>query len=591
MKRLLSAILVMAMTIALVPAVFATTGETAAEAVVIEFSSETFFNSDGTSFSNADTVDAGKWTTDTEQFEIVADKTYTSASVRPWNSNKAVSGKKLLWIFTAAHKEGATNNRSLFTIKTKLLKAGYYTVSIKALKASNGAGTYDVLVNDTNIGSFDAAEGATSVFKLATSSDFLEKSIDNVTITPDASGYTEIQFKNTHSSNGYLSLYQIIFTPVAGEGGDEPDVPAVQDEDLTAAFTMDETIKKLENYNPSVVPLTYIDGEENNSNTAVTASKEEVKGVYNMTTSSTDGSYTFLYWVKGLDGGAKKIISRERNFTYSASGTGANYLIAVYEKDGATEGKAEFYNANGQRIQAVEASEEVTTVTIPEIPSIAGFNAATQWGCTDGKMYNPGDVVPISGTMQFVPVYGDQTRGTVSGGQTNSATEPTNGATWTSSQLSYKYAKEGTFTPIVPEGKKFKAWQKDGQIVSLGDDENNTYSFMVWTDCELEALFADKDEEIIYNGPTCKIFVDEFSGNKIMAEFIGFGNDTVVEKGIILTNSTGATEIAMTTTSTQFTVENNIGAISAAGYAIVKNSDGTFTKYIDGTINLTGMQQ
>lgn len=582
MKRLLSAILVMAMTIALVPAVFAAEGDTAAEPIVIEFSSGTFkfYNANGTEFTETNTSYAS-YTYDNEMFEIVDDGTFDNVTFRPWNKDTAVSGKTLLWINTYGYVTG--KDKGLFTIKTNKLEKGTYDITVKVLMSNTNASVtdgqaYDVLVDEVNIGSFDTYSETSK--KFSSSSEIVDKEVGQAIVTPDDDGYTKIQFKSKceEASACYLGVYQIICTPVAGEEGEEPETPA-EDEALTAAFEMDD-IKTVENYSTSVSALTYIDGEEK-SNSVITASATKSGAKYKMTTSSTDESYTFLYWVKGLDGGAKKIISREQSFTYSASGTGANYLIAVYEKDGATEGKAEFYNANGQLIDKAEA---VTTVTLPEIPGIAGFTAATQWGCTDGKIYNPGDEVTISGTMQFMPIYGSETRASVSGGQLSTATEAVEGATWKSSQLSYKYAKKGTFTPIVPEGKKFKAWEKDGKIVSVDD----TYSFMVWTDCELKALFADADEEIIYNGPTRKIFVDEFSGNKIMAEFIGFGNDTVVEKGIILTNGSGATEIAMTTTSTQFTVENNIGATSAAGYAIVENSDGTFTKYIDGTIALTG---
>ena len=218
MKKLLSVILAVAMIISLIPAtVFATTGAP----VVIEFSDETFLNSDGTKFSGTGNVSAGSYITDTAKFEIVTEKTYTSATVRPWNNGRAVTGKKLLWITTGVYEAGKTDNRSLFTVRTKQLPEGDYSVKIVALKANNGTGNYDVLINGTNIGSFNAQDDSGVQFKNST--EFLEKSLSDVTVTPDTSGYTEIQFKNIAESGAYLSVYQIVFTPKAGE--EEPDEP------------------------------------------------------------------------------------------------------------------------------------------------------------------------------------------------------------------------------------------------------------------------------------------------------------------------------------------------------------------------------
>ncbi|MBQ7118816.1 MAG: hypothetical protein IJO09_01245 [Oscillospiraceae bacterium] len=135
------------------------------------------------------------------------------------------------------------------------------------------------------------------------------------------------------------------------------------------------------------------------------------------------------------------------------------------------------------------------------------------------------------------------------------------------------YGELVTFTAEDVEGKVFKGWKKDGEIVSV----SKTYSFYAYKDCTVEPIYAD--EEANFTGKFIKIIIDTFTSGdatSIMAEFIGL--DHAVEKGIIVN---GTRKIPMKTDSTQFTVEADVDG-TYEGYAIVK--DGTsFTQVTDGS--------
>lgn len=331
-----------------------------------------------------------------------------------------------------------------------------------------------------------------------------------------------------------------------------------EDEALTNAFNP-TPVDVPTQYAPSVSALKYVDGAESNVEAiAVSAKDEDGDGTYNVSTSTTDKSYKFLYWVKGKST-SKIIVSRAESFTYTPGNGDVNYLIAVYEKDGETKDKAEFYNANGQLIAAVEG----TTVETPDLPSMAGYGEASKWVNANGEKFGGKVNVNISGTVMFIAEYAEPT--------TTFTVETTKCET---DKTSYKYGDivKCTATGTSEDGT-FKCWKRDGVIVSTKPE----YTFSAWKNHAVEAVYTK--DEFTFNGVAQQIILEIF-GDNVMAEFIGFTN--VVEKGIILDTQ----EIAMTTDKTQFTVENNVGATTAKGYVIVKDG-AEFKKYTDGDITLT----
>ncbi len=331
-----------------------------------------------------------------------------------------------------------------------------------------------------------------------------------------------------------------------------------EDEELTSAFNP-TPVDVPTQYAPAVSALKYVDGEESNVDAiAVSAKDEDGDGTYNVSTSTTDNSYKFLYWVKGKST-SKIIVSRTESFTYTPGNGDVNYLIAVYEKDGETKDKAEFYNANGQLIAAVEG----TTVETPDLPSMAGYGEASKWVNANGEKFGGKVNVNISGTVMFIAEYAEPTT-TFTIDTTKCETDKT----------LYKYGDlvKCTATGTTEDGT-FKCWKRDGVVVSTKPE----YTFSAWKNHAVEAVYIK--DEFTFNGVAQQIILEIF-GDNVMAEFIGFTN--VVEKGIILDTQ----EIAMTTDKTQFTVENNVGATTAKGYVIVKDGTG-FKKYTDGDITLT----
>ncbi len=326
-----------------------------------------------------------------------------------------------------------------------------------------------------------------------------------------------------------------------------------EDEALKAAFTPDDTnTLQAAVYTDNVAALPYVNGAEVTEGVTATAT-QLADGTYQMSTSTTDNGNKFLYWVKGLDGGAKRVVSREESFVYTPTGNVVNYLIAVYEKDGATAPKAEFYNANGLLYGKVETA----TGTTPELPTMAGYGTAKRWVAKDGTTYAGEAPITVSETMMLIAEYDDPTADITVATNENCKTD----------KEEYAYGEKVICTPT--GSGTFYAWMKDGEIVSTNSEE---YVFYAWEDCTVSAVYK---EHTPITSVARKIIIDVF-GNNVMAEFIGF--DNAVEKGIILDN----TKITMTSKKSQFTVELG-DATSAKGYAVVKNADGTYTEYTDGS--------
>ena len=329
-------------------------------------------------------------------------------------------------------------------------------------------------------------------------------------------------------------------------------VPISDAEILEDAF--DATSKSAIYSAPSVTALKY--KKDTSGSGSVISVPSAVNGVYTIEAPAAEAGEEFLYWAIGL-AGSRKILSFEETLTYKPASQGANYLIAVYEKAGAEEvDKAEFYNANGQLIPDTDG-------VAPEAPTMAGVGEFTGW-----KQYGSdtvlaeGESFEVSGTMLFVAQYEDAAKITV---KSNVAADKV-----------VSYGSEVSFTANPAAGKVFKWWTKtnaegETEIVSIA----STYSFYAWENCEVTAVYGSAATG--YVGSALKILIDTFGENSVMAEFIGFENVNVIEKGIML----GDKKFAMATDKTQFVIENDEDAETISGYAIVDNGDQTFTEILD----------
>ncbi len=266
-------------------------------------------------------------------------------------------------------------------------------------------------------------------------------------------------------------------------------------------------------------------------------------GKVSLSAPDRDG-YTFLYWALGTSD-KKRIVSYEKDFTYKPR-EGATQLIAVYENVNESSDKAEFYDANGELI------ESNTTGAFPALPSLPAFGRASSWKCyNDGEIYDGISPVAPKGTVIYVAHY-DELRPVTVNGET------------------YNYGDTVTLTATVPDGKYFKGFVKNGEIVC----RDETYTFLAYENCTVTEEYADAAP---LASKLVKIAIDSFvSGDitAVMAEFIGI--DNAVEKGIIVNGN----KIAMTGDGNQFTVTADENG-TYIGYAILKNGN-SFTLLTDG---------
>ncbi|MBQ5777634.1 MAG: hypothetical protein IIV97_02315, partial [Oscillospiraceae bacterium] len=262
--------------------------------------------------------------------------------------------------------------------------------------------------------------------------------------------------------------------------------------------------------------------------------------------------YTFLYWAKGLEL-SKRILGFDAELTYIPT-ENDNIVIAVYEKaDGTGEvAKAEFYSGNGQLVATLGEGEKA-----PVLPEIPGRDA-THWENRAGVKLDAGEDVTLAGggTEIWVAQYDAAVK------KVSVTAKDATGA------REYAYGERVTLEADIPEGKTFRYWKK-----TLSDDEeeivgfnSTTYYFYAWEDCTVEAVCGDALP--VYTGNAMKILIDTFGNNSVMAEFIGFGDVTILEKGISL----DGTDFAMTSDKMQFTL-SDIGSAAAKGYAIIKEGE------------------
>ncbi len=327
-------------------------------------------------------------------------------------------------------------------------------------------------------------------------------------------------------------------------------VNSKEDKVITDAFT---TTESAESYTPSVTAYVYKDGAETKLENTETETyiTDNGNGTYTLSAPADSDGYKFLYWVKGLSN-AKKILGTSREITYRATKDNS-LLVAVYENSNdESEARAEFYNANMQLI------ESNTTFVLPELPVLAGYGKAIAWVSDSMTEYISGTAeVEKSGTTVFVAKYKEAEE--LPGISITATNATVNNA-------APAYGEKVTVTANADtEGNVFQYFTKKGEVVCL----DRTYSFSAYESCEVVAVYGVTAP--IYTGNRRKIFLDTFdvSGKiGLMAEFIGFDSESVVEKGIML----GTNKIPMTTDKTQFTViADEEGTYK--GYAIVKNGN------------------
>ncbi|MBE6911019.1 MAG: hypothetical protein E7473_00665 [Ruminococcaceae bacterium] len=344
---------------------------------------------------------------------------------------------------------------------------------------------------------------------------------------------------NPNMSEGEKHVYgemkQLKLTPVA---------MYAEDEELKGAFDYIEEYFTTTPFSTATVnTFTAKLGESADKDNAVITSKTVNLGeTYTVNAPAAEEGYKFLYWAKGMSTDKKQIVSY--NESYSFIPTVENtYLIAVYEPISGEDdvNKAEFYNANGQLIATLTESG-----TAPALPEMAGYNEATGWALYGtNEVIAAGDSVEVSGVKVYVAKFGTPKTVKVNGEDV-------------------KYGDKVSFTAAPAVGEIFKAWKKNGVIVSTAE----TYEFYAWKDCDVSAVYST--DNYLFTGKVLKILVDTFSaGDKtaVMAEFIGF--EGAVEKGIMLGNK----RYAMTTGASQFTIVNDVEETEIKGYAIFK--DGT----------------
>ncbi len=358
-------------------------------------------------------------------------------------------------------------------------------------------------------------------------------SLDGTTVKPAKDGITEITASVTGAASNII-----------------PGKLTVASSELAAAYNATKNVATQTASSVSALAV-LLNGDEDE--TVEVGAEANGDGTYKMTAPEKDG-YEFLYWVKGA-ATDKKIVSFDAEFDYSPS-YGGHILIAVYDRaDAAQTAKVEFYNANGQLVESFTENG-----TAPEIPGMPGLTAS-HWQNTDDVELGAGEAFTVTdGTVIWVAQYAEDESDIVV-----TAVGANGGGT-------FNYGDPVTLT--ANGSGNLRWWTKTTgdktEIVGFGSD---TYSFYAWETCTVTAVYGDAP---VYTGNAMKILIDTFDTNSVMAEFLGFGNAKVLEKGIMF----GTQKIAMTTDNMQFTVVNNSG-YDAKGYAIIEEG-GIAYEIIDG---------
>ena len=148
--------------------------------------------------------------------------------------------------------------------------------------------------------------------------------------------------KITNTETGAVASYQDFQLFILSE---IKLTPVSEDSDYTASFNAKESTYTT-NGTATVNTYAYTDGGEL-IETLVTGATVTMGEKYTYTAPDKSG-YNFLYWAKGASK-HKIIVSFEKELNYKPA-EGANYLVAVYEKEGEAETRAEFFNATESRL-------------------------------------------------------------------------------------------------------------------------------------------------------------------------------------------------------------------------------------------------
>ncbi len=288
-----------------------------------------------------------------------------------------------------------------------------------------------------------------------------------------------------------------------------------------------------------------------------------VGGSYTVKANDVEG-YKFLYWARGM-GVNKRFVSRNAEYTFKPT-AGNNWLTAVYRADDSEKTVVVFYNGNREE-KSKSLYNVGDTITIPALPSMAGFDTASKWILAETNTeYDPGDTVAATGdNMSFVAKYGDEIEVTVTTNATADKTNP-------------KYGEDVTVTANLRDASGaniFAYWEKDGEVVSF----DRSYTFKAWKNTTVNAVYK---EYPVTASTIRKIILNTFTvGGEaaVMAEYILPGV-TVVEKGIVFGDSLDenvTARAAMSGNGNYFSMIDDISA-DPIGYAILSDGSVIYSK-------------
>ena len=295
------------------------------------------------------------------------------------------------------------NEAAFFALKLTVPYAGKYNVSVMPYKYTFNSGkTYvgcatDVYLYSETVGSAPANAAPWTPFteKILTVKHFTDETATTAEAVdfPVAGDYYMVfcadlenaDFKSFCADNGITvkkdstaaadgRLYPFVSSitlTYQGTGAAEPDEPKL--EDISDRISYSE-----EDYTggASSVRAFAVYGEEGRvTETNIIETPSYVLGEScKITAPEASEGKKFLYWAKGTTMERKKILSYDREFEFRPS-EGVNYLLAVYEDENAENNdRQEFYNANGQLLDAA-----ITNGLMPGYPSMAGYGTATAW--------------------------------------------------------------------------------------------------------------------------------------------------------------------------------------------------------------------
>jgi len=306
---------------------------------------------------------------------------------------------------------------------------------------------------------------------------------------------------------------------------------------------------------PTQVKITLATADVNGS--AVAGAQADGSGTYDVnalvTVSANEPTgYKFSHWAVGANG---MVASESREYTFNAGSS--TRLTAIYVPTAKAETTTVVYYAADGSEESRTSVASGSEITLPALPQVIG-GTSSNWKGTDGKTYAANEKVTVSGSLAaFVADFA-----------ANTYTVTANG---TISNANPAYGEKVTITAAAREnitsGNSFNYWQNEsGEIVSF----DRSYSFYAYRNCEYTAVY--KQFEPI--SKTLRKIILNKDGLQLMAEFIGFDNTSVVERGILFgTNlSNFSAKAVMKTDAKQFAVYNDTGA-TATAYAVL--SDGT----------------